>query len=103
MDKDEIMKAAEQLMIFFPIEKFQAFVERESAQALSEQDLVPSEPVTVILSARGYARAAKGHDVDPRALSYKSGDEYLSSARGRSSGSRAGRSPDRVPRTRFLP
>ena len=59
-------------------------VEREVAQAIAETDLVPSEPVTVILSERGWVRAAKGHDVDARALSYKSGDGYQSAAAGRS-------------------
>ena len=59
-------------------------VEREAAQALDETQLVASEPVTVVLSARGYARAAKGHDIDPMALSYKSGDAYLAAAQGRS-------------------
>ena len=59
-------------------------VEREAAQALDETQLVSSEPVTVILSQRGFARAAKGHDVDALTLSYKSGDGYLAAARGRS-------------------
>ncbi|NNC77174.1 MAG: DNA topoisomerase IV subunit A [Woeseiaceae bacterium] len=59
-------------------------VEREAAQALDETQLVASEPVTVVLSQRGYARAAKGHDIDPLALNYKSGDEYLAAAKGRS-------------------
>ncbi len=59
-------------------------VEREAAQALDETELVANEPVTVVLSKRGFARAAKGHDIDPLALSYKSGDAYLASAKGRS-------------------
>ena len=59
-------------------------VEREAAQALDETQLVSSEPVTVILSQRGFVRAAKGHDVDALALSYKSGDGYLAAAEGRS-------------------
>ena len=59
-------------------------VEREAAQALDETQLVASEPVTVILSQRGFARAAKGHEVDALALSYKSGDGYLAAAKGRS-------------------
>ena len=59
-------------------------VEREAAQALDETQLVSSEPVTVVLSRRGYARAAKGHDIDAAALSYKSGDGYLAAAQGRS-------------------
>ncbi|MDJ0698328.1 MAG: DNA topoisomerase IV subunit A [Woeseiaceae bacterium] len=59
-------------------------VEREAAQALDETQLVSSEPVTVVLSRRGFARAAKGHEIDPTSLSYKSGDGYLASAQGRS-------------------
>lgn len=61
-----------------------AIVERDAAQALDETQLVVSEPVTVVLSQRGYARAAKGHEVDPTTLSYKSGDGFLASAQGRS-------------------
>ena len=78
--RGELLEAADK----FADARRTSIVERDSAQALDEADLVPSEPVTVILSARGYARAAKGHDVDPRALGYKSGDEFLSAARGRS-------------------
>ena len=59
-------------------------VEREAAQALDETQLVASEPVTVVLSQAGYARAAKGHDIDPATLNYRSGDNYLASAQGRS-------------------
>jgi topoisomerase-4 subunit A len=59
-------------------------IEREAAQAIDETQLVASEPVTVVLSKRGWARAAKGHDVDPLSLSYKSGDEFLAAAHGRS-------------------
>lgn len=59
-------------------------VSRDEARALSETDLVPSEPNTVVLSAKGWVRAAKGHEIDARELSYKSGDEFLQSARGRS-------------------
>ncbi len=59
-------------------------VEREAAQALDETQLVASEPVTVVLSQRGWARAAKGHEVDALALSYKSGDGFLAAAQGKS-------------------
>jgi len=59
-------------------------VEREAAQAIDETQLVASEPVTVVLSQRGYARAAKGHEIDAVSLSYKSGDGYLAAAQGRS-------------------
>ena len=59
-------------------------IEREAAQAIDETSLIPNEPVTVVLSTGGWARAAKGHDIDPRALSYKSGDAFQAQARGRS-------------------
>jgi len=59
-------------------------VERLEAKALTEKELMPSEPVTVVLSTQGWVRSAKGHDVDPRALSYKAGDEYLTSCKGKS-------------------
>ncbi|MCW8945319.1 MAG: DNA topoisomerase IV subunit A, partial [Sedimenticola sp.] len=59
-------------------------VARDAAEALAETDLTPSEPVTVILSEKGWARAAKGHDIDPASLNYKAGDTYLDSARLRS-------------------
>lgn len=59
-------------------------VERDAAQALDESQLVASEPVTVVLSQRGWARAAKGHEIDPYVLNYKSGDGFLAAAKGRS-------------------
>jgi topoisomerase-4 subunit A len=59
-------------------------VERAAAQAIDETELVASEPVTVVLSERGWVRAAKGHELDPRALSYKTGDGFRAAARGRS-------------------
>ena len=59
-------------------------VERASAQALAETELVSAEPVTIVLSEKGWVRAAKGHDIDARTLAYKSGDGYLDYSRGRS-------------------
>ncbi len=59
-------------------------VQREVAQAISESDLVPSEPVTIVVSAKGWVRAAKGHEVDAAALSYRDGDNLLQAVRGRS-------------------
>ncbi len=56
---------------------------REAAQALDAAELIVNEPVTVILSEKGWIRAAKGHDVEVGSLSYRSGDAYLASARGR--------------------
>jgi topoisomerase IV subunit A len=59
-------------------------VEREAAQAIDETTLIANEPVTVVLSTGGFARSAKGHDIDPLTLSYKAGDGFLSAAKGRS-------------------
>ena len=59
-------------------------VVREEARAFSETELLSTEPVTIVLSERGWMRSAKGHDVDPRALQYKSGDGFKIAARGKS-------------------
>lgn len=59
-------------------------VKRGASQVLDETALIPSEPITVILSEMGWIRAAKGHDIDPHSLSYKQGDKYQASAFGRS-------------------
>lgn len=59
-------------------------VEREEAKAISESEMTPAEPVTVILSEMGWVRCAKGHDIDPAGLSYKAGDKYLAHAYGKS-------------------
>ncbi|MEE8108035.1 MAG: DNA topoisomerase IV subunit A [Gammaproteobacteria bacterium] len=58
--------------------------EKAAAQALDETALVPSEPVTLVLSQRGWARAAKGHEIDPLSLNFKSGDSFQAAATGRS-------------------
>ena len=58
-------------------------VEREAAQALSESALIPSEPITVVLSKKGWIRAARGLEVDPRELAYRGDDGYLHSGPGR--------------------
>ncbi len=59
-------------------------VERAEARALSENELLPSEPVTVVISEKGWARCAKGHDIDAAGLSYKAGDGFKAAAAGRS-------------------
>jgi topoisomerase-4 subunit A len=61
-------------------ERRSPIVKREAAQALDETSLISAEPVTVVLSANGWVRAAKGHEVDPLTLSYKSGDHFLAAA-----------------------
>ena len=59
-------------------------VERAAAQAIDETELVTAEPVTVVLSTLGWVRQARGHDVDPEQLSYKTGDAFQAAAKGRS-------------------
>lgn len=61
-------------------ERRSPLVTRQEAQALSETDLMGADPVTVVLSEKGWIRAAKGHDVDGNTLAYKSGDKFLSQA-----------------------
>jgi topoisomerase-4 subunit A len=58
-------------------------VQREAAQAIADADLIPSEPITIVLSEKGWVRAAKGHDIDARTLAYRSGDAFQAAARGR--------------------
>jgi topoisomerase-4 subunit A len=78
--RDELTADAKE----FGDERRSKIVEREAAQAIEEADLVANEPVTVVLSTGGFVRAAKGHEIDPRSLSYKAGDGYLAAVRGRS-------------------
>ncbi len=61
------------------------FGEVDVASAYSEEDLIPNEPITVVLSEKGWVRSAKGHETDPEDLNYRSGDRYGHSARGRTS------------------
>jgi len=68
----------------FGDERRTKIVEREAAQAIDATTLIPNEPTTVVLSTGGWVRAAKGHDIDPLTLSYKTGDAFQSVARGRS-------------------
>ncbi|MGB5453739.1 MAG: DNA topoisomerase IV subunit A [Sedimenticolaceae bacterium] len=65
-------------------ERRSPIVSRAAAEAMDESELAPSEPVTVILSEKGWVRAAKGHEVDARELSYKAGDAYRQAVRLRS-------------------
>ncbi|HET6633099.1 MAG TPA: DNA topoisomerase IV subunit A [Rhodanobacteraceae bacterium] len=59
-------------------------VERSAAQALDESALIPSEPITVVLSSQGWVRAAKGHEVDAESLNYRDGDQLQATLRTRS-------------------
>jgi len=58
-------------------------VEREQAQAFDETTFVTSEPITVVLSAKGWVRAAKGHEIELSSLNYRAGDEFADACRGR--------------------
>jgi topoisomerase IV subunit A len=78
--REELIADAEE----FGDKRRSPIVEREAAKALDPTALIPSEPVTVVLSERGWARSGKGHDLDPSALQYRSGDQFLHSAKGRS-------------------
>jgi topoisomerase-4 subunit A len=77
--REELLEDAEE----FGDARRTKLVEREAAQAINEIDLIASEPTTVVLSRLGWVRAAKGHDIDARALTYKSGDEFQAAAKGR--------------------
>lgn len=57
--------------------------EREEAKALSEHEILPSEPITIVLSEMGWVRSAKGHDIEPANLNYKAGDSFKGAARGK--------------------
>lgn len=78
--KKELMAVAEK----FGDERRSPLVERGEAKAFSELELMSADPITVVMSEKGWIRAGKGHDIDPAALSYKSGDRFKMSALGRS-------------------
>ena len=78
--RDELVRDGEE----FGDRRRSPIVEREAAKALDPAALIPSEPVTVVLSQKGWVRSAKGHDIDPAGLQYKEGDAFLHTAKGRS-------------------
>lgn len=77
--RKELQDAAEK----YGDERRSPIVSRQEARAYSEVELMTSDPVTVVVSKQGWIRAARGHDIDPTALSYKAGDAYKVSAKGR--------------------
>ena len=77
--KKELIAVAEE----FGDERRSPLAEREEARAFTEMELLTTDPITVVMSDKGWIRAAKGHDIDPEALSYKSGDSYKMSVSGR--------------------
>ncbi|UCH53774.1 MAG: DNA topoisomerase IV subunit A, partial [Pseudomonadota bacterium] len=78
--RDEIIEDAEE----FGDQRRSPLIEREEAKAIDITQLLPTEPITVVLSEKGWVRAAKGHEVDPRTLDFKTGDRFHHAARGRS-------------------
>lgn len=78
--KDELTADAKK----FGDERRSPLVSRQAAQAIDETELVASEPMTVVLSEKGWIRAAKGHEVDPAGMSYRDGDGLLAAVRTRS-------------------
>jgi topoisomerase-4 subunit A len=78
--KKELKATAEE----FGDQRRSPLTERGEAQAFNEKDLMTAEPITAVLSDKGWLRAAKGHEIDPVSLSYKSGDKFLSAAKGKS-------------------
>ena len=79
MVRDELLEDAEE----YGDPRRSMIVDRPEAKAINQADLIPSESITVILSKKGWVRAAKGHEADPRQLTYKSGDGYLHATHGR--------------------
>lgn len=82
--KKLIVKEIQEDMDKYGDERRSPIVQREEAQAIDASELVSSDPVTVVLSAKGWVRAAKGHEVEADKLNYKSGDSYKAAALGRS-------------------
>lgn len=59
-------------------------VARVAAQALKTTELINNEPLTVILSEKGWIRAAKGHEFEADSLNYRAGDSFLTAVKSRS-------------------
>ncbi|WP_339896662.1 DNA topoisomerase IV subunit A [uncultured Gilvimarinus sp.] len=82
--KTLIRKELKQVAEDFGDDRRSPIVARQEAQAFSESELVGADPVTVVVSDKGWIRAAKGHDIDPEALNYKAGDHFKLVALGKS-------------------
>jgi topoisomerase-4 subunit A len=78
--KKELIEDAEK----YGDDRKSALVQRAEAQMIKETDLLPAEPVTVILSKMGWVRQAKGHEIDASVLNYKSSDSFLCAVMGKS-------------------
>lgn len=79
-----IKKELQEDVVKYGDERRSPIVIRSEAKAITEQELAPSEPVTIVLSEMGWVRCAKGHDIDPLGLNYKSGDHFKTAVKGKS-------------------
>ena len=68
----------------FGEERRSPIIQESSAKVFSEEETIVTEPITVVLSKAGWVRSAKGHDIDPRSLSYRGDDSLQDFARGKS-------------------
>ena len=78
--KKELLAVAEK----YGDQRRSPLAQREEARAFSELEMISADPITVVMSEKGWIRAAKGHEIDPASLSYKSGDSFKMAVRGRS-------------------
>ncbi len=79
-----LRKELEELTERFGDKRRSRIIEREQATAMAEEERIPTEPITVILSEKGWVRQAKGHEVEGNTLNFKSGDGFLMQAQGKS-------------------
>lgn len=78
--REEILQDAEK----YGDKRRSVLIERKDARALAEEEVLTVEPMTVILSQKGWIRAAKGHDISGKSLNFRTGDEFLAEVRGKS-------------------
>lgn len=82
--KTFVKKELQSIVKDYGDERRSPIVSREDSKAISEADLISADPITAVVSTKGWIRAAKGHEVDAEGLSYKSGDGFLCAAQGKS-------------------
>ncbi len=85
--KDKLKKLVRDELIIdaetFGDERRSPIRQREAARAMDHNELIPVEPVTIIMSAKGWIRAAKGHEIDAENLNFKVGDNFHSAVKGK--------------------
>jgi topoisomerase IV subunit A len=82
--KNLVRKELIQVAVEFGDDRRSPIIARVEAQAFSETELLSVEPITVVISEKGWIRSAKGHDIDPAGLSYKAGDGFKFALYGKS-------------------